>query len=55
VAEDPELADMMQPLDIASIEEELTTQIAAASTSRRARQSSSKTDGGELADIHRPL
>lgn len=55
VAEDPELADMMQPLDIASIEEELTTQIAAASTSRKARQSSSKADGGELADIHRPL
>lgn len=34
VAEDPELADMMQPLDVASIEEELTTQIAAAGLRR---------------------
>src|SRR5262245_2120773 len=39
VAEDPELADMMQPLDIASIEEELTTQIAAAAVGRRIRAS----------------
>jgi len=39
VAEDPELADMMQPLDIASIEEELTTQIAAAAVGRRVRTS----------------
>ena len=43
VAEDPELADMMQPLDIASIEEELTTQIAAAAVRGRSRPLDSAT------------
>jgi uncharacterized membrane protein len=35
VAEDPELADMMQPLDVAGLERDLVTQIAAASAARR--------------------
>src|SRR3954464_13386045 len=35
VAEDPELADMMQPLDIAGLERDLVSQIAAASAARR--------------------
>ena len=35
--EDPELHDMLQPLDIASIERELLEQIAAAAASRRGR------------------
>jgi uncharacterized membrane protein len=35
--EDPELHDMLQPLDIASIERELLEQIAAAAASRRRR------------------
>ena len=47
VAEDPELADMMQPLDIASIEEELTTQIAAAAVRGKGRLS--KDNGDQLA------
>ena len=35
VAEDPELADMMQPLDVAGLERALASQIAAASAARR--------------------
>jgi uncharacterized membrane protein len=35
VAEDPELADMMQPLDIAGIEKDLALQIEAAAARRR--------------------
>jgi uncharacterized membrane protein len=53
VAEDPELSDMMQPLDIASIEEELSTQIAAAAVSRKSRQP--KDNGDQPAGPeHRP-
>jgi uncharacterized membrane protein len=36
--EDPELHDMLQPLDIASIERELLEQIAAAAATRRSRR-----------------
>jgi uncharacterized membrane protein len=35
VAEDPELLDMMQPLDIAGLERDLASQIAAAAAARR--------------------
>jgi uncharacterized membrane protein len=35
IAEDPELHDMLQPLDIAAIERELALQIAAAAQVRR--------------------
>jgi uncharacterized membrane protein len=50
VAEDPELADMMQPLDIAGIEEELSLQIAAAATGRRGRSSAPPRDDGGPTD-----
>ncbi len=48
VAEDPELADMMQPLDIAGIEEELSLQIAAAASGRRGRSSGNVKGDGSL-------
>ena len=35
VAEDPELSDMMQPLDVAALERDLMTQIATAAAQRR--------------------
>jgi uncharacterized membrane protein len=38
VAEDPELADMMQPLDVAGLERALATQIADAAAKRRRRR-----------------
>jgi uncharacterized membrane protein len=43
-AEDPELHDMLQPLDIASIERELLEQIAAAAATRRYRRGRSSVD-----------
>jgi uncharacterized membrane protein len=42
VAEDPELADMMQPLDVAGLERALATQIAEAAAKRRQRQRTKK-------------
>ena len=50
VAEDPELADMMQPLDIAGIERELTTQIESAAARRRRAAAMEKLGGADLAD-----
>jgi len=37
VAEDPELSDMMQPLDVAGLEKQLIDQIATAAAARRHR------------------
>jgi uncharacterized membrane protein len=42
--EDPELHDMLQPLDIASIERELLEQIAAAAATRRSRRARRSAD-----------
>jgi uncharacterized membrane protein len=44
VAEDPELKDMMQPLDVVGLERELMDQIAAAAAARRPRRDRANTE-----------
>jgi uncharacterized membrane protein len=48
VAEDPELMDMMQPLDVAGLERDLIDQIAAAAAARRRRRKVAAMVGGDL-------
>ena len=50
VAEDPELADMMQPLDIAGIEKELAMQIESSAARRRRTAALNKLGGQDLAE-----
>ena len=50
VAEDPELLDMMQPLDVAGLERALALQIADAAAARRARRRKDKAFAPSVSD-----